>query len=453
MGRQTARIPFRSRRNCTFFFDRTASMRGFTANGDASEYITALPVLWTAADVTFPNLDAHFYEYGETYTNEFKSLEAISVIKKELLLGEFYGGVQKTGGIRTQIKLNGGQPFTSIAAYTKTLDGQDALFVIVTDLYEQNLSDPFSSFYRDAFARGLSGAFFAVESSFSGTINSVSRVDVEGKSVPVRNGGRSTFFICIAGDSAVVSAYCAALAKEMSAQKLFFDSAVFITKPDGKQPLFFAGDPALGGTGVFQKPENAVRRVNILPQQITVLDDAQPSQYESYQIRNDYSRWSAGLFIPTANVNPQSFAYKAAFALSHSEGASGKRGEQKEPARFAGISGIANITAKVTLLSEIPETAGADSAYPLYFTVETKNRNLAKGWHKVEYEVVPEAIPNPGWISELNAGTISALEESAADGGRVKTLQLAIVYERIADAYNKTKSRGIYKDELYIVKK
>ncbi|GMO17289.1 MAG: hypothetical protein Pg6A_03620 [Termitinemataceae bacterium] len=444
-----------------FFFDRTESMRGFTVTGDNSEYVAALPALWSAADV-FTKMDAHFYEYGETYISKFKNAE---YIKRAALRPSFYGGNAVTNDdVRTKVKdVTSGQPFTSVAAYTKKLEKPGDLFVIVTDLYEQNRDDPFSRFYRDAFARGLSGAFFAVESSFSGTIHSVSRVHTDETKIPVRNG-KSTFFICIAGDSGVVSPYCAALAKELVAQKLSFDSTVFIVTPageegtiSGKEPLFFAGEPALGGPRFFGQSENTIKRVNILPQQITVLGETKTS-YQAYQIRNDNSRWAAGLPIPPANANPKSFVYKPELIFSFSEGSSGKRSEQNAPTQFSGISGQVNISAKVTHIAEIPETAGWDAKYPLYLVIETKNHNLSQGWHKIEYEVIPEAIPVPDWISALNADNISALEESAyangaGSGARVKTLQLANVYEKIAEAYNKTKPRSIYKDELYLVKK
>jgi hypothetical protein len=179
-----------------YFFDRTESMRGFTRSGDDAAYVKTLPLLWQAAEIAFPLREEHFFEYGATSTNEFKD-GAQSSVKRDVLRGDFYNSEVRSEA-RTEVKKNGGQPFTSVAEYIKTPGIDNGISIIVTDLYEQNREDPFSSFFREAFARGHSGAFFAVESSFQGEVHSVSRINVEEKSITV-NSGKSTFFICIAG--------------------------------------------------------------------------------------------------------------------------------------------------------------------------------------------------------------------------------------------------------------
>jgi hypothetical protein len=429
-------------------------MQGFTKAGDASEYVTALPALWNAADAAFSVLDAHFYEYGESYTNEFKSVDAIAYVKKEVLLERFYGIRDNprdlTGGIRTKIKENSGQPFASVSEFTKTLTETNNLFVIVSDLYEQNQDDPFSRFYRDAFARGLSGAFFAVESSFSGEIHSISRVNVKDKFIPVRNG-KSTFYICVAGENGAVYAYCAAFEKELKRNNLVFDDAVFIVRPIKNFNVFHGESVMEGSAKRFDLPENAYKMVNIRDEKIRTLGENAAKQYfESYQILTSAgSRWTAGL--PLAHINPQNFSYKSEFALFFSEGSFGK--QLDESTQFSGVSSQ-DITVKIAHISDIPEvarnTVSADC--PLYVVAEAKNRTLSKGWHRIDYSVIPEAIPIPAWVSALNARDIPELEASVKDE-RVKTLQLANVYEKIAEAYNRTNQRSVYRDVLYLVKR
>ncbi|MDR1363642.1 MAG: hypothetical protein LBJ35_06295 [Spirochaetaceae bacterium] len=436
-----------------YFFDRTASMKGFTAKGDDSEYVNALPALWEAADISFSGLDARFYEYGETYTNEFEGAEALSAVRKEVLRGEFYGGTPKTGGIRTLVKSNGGQPFTAVTDYIKTLDEADSAFIIVTDLYEQNRDDPFSRFYRYTFSQGLSAAFFAVEASFSGDIHSVSRIDVQNKSIQARDG-KSTFYICIAGDSYVVSAYCAALAKEFTANKITFENAVFIVSHGEKLKLFHDEPPVIAGNSkMFWSPENAFKMVNLRPEEISLIGESSSNtQIEAYQLLTKTgSRWTAGL--PLANINPASFNYNSDFSLSYCGNWSGHSGEASS---FNGISNSTNVNMRLDLISEIesPPQLPANMFIPLYLVIETANNRLDKGWYKINYDIIPDAIVLPEWVSALNAEDISALESSARERGtRIKTLQLANVYEKIAEAYNNVRSRNVYSDELYLLKR
>jgi hypothetical protein len=428
-------------------------MKGFTVKGDDSEYVNTLPALWKAADVTFSDLDMHFYEYGEASTNEFKGAEALSSVRQEVLRSAFYGGTPRAGGIRTLVKSNGGQPFTAVTDYIKTLDEAQSAFVIITDLYEQNRDDPFSRFYRDAFSRGLSAAFFAVEASFSGSIYSVSRVAVQDTSVQVRDG-KSTFYICIAGNGGVVSAYCAALTKELNANKIVFENAVFMVESGGKLNLFHQPSVMAGNARGFGLPEYAYSMVNLRSEEVRLIGESSPyTPFEAYQLLTKTgSRWTVG--VPLANINTASFNYSSDFSLSRYDG---RGGSPDEPSRFNGISNSPDVTMRLSLVSEEVESSPqppADTAISLYLVAETKNRSLDKGWYKIQYHIVPNAMVLPAWVSELNAENIPALEESARErGARVKTLQLANVYEKIAEAYNGIRAKSIYSDELYFVKR
>jgi hypothetical protein len=434
-----------------YFFDKTDSMRGFTEKGDESHYVQTLPLLWQAANVAFTASSARFYEYGTRYTNEFKTPEAIAYVKNELLRPRFYGDSVITAGVR--VKDNGGQPFSAVADYIKTLNEPESAYIVVTDLYEQNRENPFFLFFREAFGRGLSGAFFAVESSFAGSVHSVSRVNVE-RSIPVRNG-IAVFFICIVGDSDVVYSYSAALAKEME-NKVSFNSAVFIAGGARELELYHSDPVMAGSTRRFDLKENAFRQVNIRPEIIRSSSSA-PVKAESYQLLTKTgSRWTAGL--PLKNINPFSFKYKTEFSLSHS---GGNKAGSEDPTQFKGEANSTDVSAGIFHVSEIDEDslAAVNSGYPsaalpLYLVIETNNHTMEKGWYKIGYTIIPEAIPEPDWVSALNAKDINALEESAGEnGGRVKVLDLADVYEKIAGAYNAVRSKNIYSDEIYLLKR
>jgi hypothetical protein len=431
-----------------YFFDKTDSMRGFTEKGDESHYVQTLPLLWQAANAGFAASSARFFEYGTRYTNEYRSPESIAYVKNELLRPRFYGDSAATGGIR--VRENGGQPFSAVADYIGTLNEPGSAYIVVTDLYEQNRENPFFLFFRDAFSRGLSGAFFAVESSFTGNVHSVSRVN-EGKSVPVRDS-IATFFLCIVGDSNIVYSYSAALAKEFE-DKINFNSAVFLAD-SVQDPALYHGESVMAGSARrFDRKENAFRQVNLRPEEIFIINQSSSPPYapESYQLLTKTgSRWTAGLALK--NINPLSFKYKTEFSLSYFDG---KTTGSQEPSRFIGKSNSTDVDARIFHISEIDEDglASVNSDYPLYLKIETKNRIMEKGWYKISYRIVPEAIPEPEWISALNARDINELEESARErGGHIKVLHLADVYEKIAGTYN-ARPRNSYSNELYLLKR
>jgi hypothetical protein len=430
-----------------FFFDKTLSMRGFAEKGDESHYVQTLPLLWRAADTAFTASSACFYEYGTQYTNEFKGPEAVTYIKREALRPGFYGDSAVTAGVR--IKRNNGQPFSAAADYIGTLNEPDSAYIVVTDLYEQNRENPFFLFFRDAFSRGLSGAFFAVESSFTGSIHSVSVVNEE-KSVLVRDG-IATFFICIAGDSDIVYSYSAALAKELE-NNINFNSAVFITGGVKDLELYHGESVMAESARRFGRKENAFRQVNVRPEEIFVITQSPSYAAESYQLLTKTgSRLAAGLALK--NANPLSFKYKIESSLSYFDG---RTAGDKDPSQFILKSNSTDVSARIFHVSEIDEDslASINADYPLYLVLETKNREMKKGWYKINYRIISDAIPEPGWISGLNAEDIKDLEESAAEkGGSVKVLGLKYVYEKIAGAYNNLRSRNNYSNEIYLLKR
>jgi hypothetical protein len=434
-----------------FFFDKTLSMGGFAEKGDESDYVKTLPLLWQVANTAFNASTTRFYEYSTHYTNEFNSPESVTYVKREALRPGFYDG-NSTATHGVHVKENNSQPFSAVADYIKTLNEPGSAYIVVTDLYEQNRENPFFLFFRDAFSRGLSGAFFAVESSFTGNIYSVSIVNEE-KSVIVRDG-LAAFFVCIIGDSDIVYSYSAALAKELE-NKIKFNSAVFIINSAEDLELYHGDPVAAGSNRRFSGKDNAFRDVNIRREaEIIVLNPPSTPihKIESYQLLTKIgSRLAAGL--PLKNTNPLSFKYKIEFSLSYFDG---KAAGDNDPSRFMLMPNATDVSAKIFHVSEIDEDSRAsiNTDYPLYLVIETKNREMKNGWYEISYRVISEAIPDPVWVSALNAKNITELEESAKEkGGSVKVLGLADVYEKIAGAYNNIRSRNNYSNNLYLIKR
>jgi hypothetical protein len=441
------------------FFDKTESMRGFTEKGDDSQYVQTLPLLWQIGNNDFTASEVRFFDYGEQLTNEFIGTpeEVRERVRKRVLKPEFYPGITLTGDDgRIKFGENNRLPFSGIAKCIWKLDDEnkkkpDSIYIVVTDLYEQNMERPFSKFFNDAFSSGLSGALFAVESTFRGVINSVSYVNNDTVNIPVRDG-ISTFFICIVGDSDILYKYCAALAKELSDKKINFHNAVFmVNAPQGNKP--YHSDPVMAPNARrYGKKENALMLVNLRPHEVYFTDQTFSNRIEAYQILTKIgSRWAAGL--PLKNISLDNFKYNAEYSLFYFNGKRTKTESNNAPSPFTGKANSTVISTRLIPISNIDNSSIPENAdiFPLYLLIETNNHEMEKGWYKIRYDIVPEAILKPDWILELNAEDIPALKQSVA-GGRVKVLELANVYEKIADAYNK-QARIIYSDEIYLVKK
>ena len=416
-----------------YFFDRTESMGGFVAGGGEAGYGKALKSLWS---IKPDGANEEFYEYGESGIAQYDKAGAANRVKGKVLRPEFYGLDSnfwalpnlKSDNERTKVlETKGGGPLYGVINFLGNLE-PDGLYVIVTDLYEQQNygAHPLQSLLSSAFSAGRAGALFAVESSFKGVINSVSSTDTNVKvSVP---SGTAVFFICIVGDNAAVSKFSTDFAKDMQANSIKYHRSVFLTKAAGKiKPR--VSNPRPGNEREFNGKENALVSMNI---------DRENSQAQMYRLlKFDSSRWAAGLPLPHINFN--NFSYTGHFSVFYDKGNTGAW----QP------SDSSNIGAKAK--------RGGSRGTLLYFVVETKNKPLSAGQYRIDYEIIPEAKTAPNWIKNLNAPDISTLRESVTSGAEsgdvIKVLELSNVYRRIAEAYNKINQRKIYTDRLYLIKR
>jgi hypothetical protein len=421
-----------------YFFDRTESMKGFTADGGEAGYGKALRALW---GVKPSGAEEEFYEYGELGIAQYDKAGAANRVKGRVLRPEFYGLESsfwarpnlKSDSERTKIaETRDGGPLYGVLNFLGALE-PDGLYVFVTDLYEQQNygAHPVQSLFSGIFEAGLAGALFAVESTFKGVVHSVSSTD-DKASIQVPNGA-ATFFICIAGGNAEVFEFTMAFANDLKANDINYHSSVFLTRPVGAiEPRI--SNPRPGNNREFSDAKNALVSMNI---------DRENTRAQAYRLLMfDSSRWVAGLPLP--HINFDNFSYSSNFSLFYDDG---KRDKKNDNAGVWGPADSGNITAK---------SQRGSRNNPLFFIVETKNKSLSAGHYKLDYEIIPEAKPAPDWVRNLNAPDISALRESARsgaeNGGGIKVLELLNVYRKIAEAYNKTNPR-IHADRLDLTKR
>lgn len=423
-----------------YFFDRTESMKGFVAAGAEAGYGKALKALWS---VKPEGAAEEFYEYGESGIAKYET-GAANRVKGKVLRSEFYGHDShfwalsnlKSDGERKKVaeKKDGG-PLYGVFNFLGALEPA-ALYIIVTDLYEQQNygAHPLQSVFSGAFGAGLAGALFTAESSFKGVINTVSSTD-ETASIPVPNGTAS-FFICIIGENSAVSDFSAALAKELKAHAVVYHNAVFLTNPVGNiKPR--VSNPRPGNAREFSSAEYALVSMNI---------DREKTHPQAYRLlKFDASRWAAGLALP--NINFDSFSYKPNPSFFYDDGKREKKNE--------GAASVWQSIEPGPISVKTPRGSAKSNA--LYIVVETANDDLSAGHYRVSYDIIPDAKTAPNWVKNLNAPDVSSLRESiasgAASGEGIKVLELSNVYRTIAEAYNKISQRKIYKDSLYLTKR
>jgi hypothetical protein len=440
-----------------YFFDKTESMKGFTWQGDDSEYVNALDSIWKAGENIWPDADALFYEYGEINISRLPKAN----VQREAGLPGFYG--QTNPGNRRVVRTSGRQPFGTVGDYIKSIDAEkNRLYVVVTDLYEQNkANNVFTLFFRNAFESGMSGAFFAVDSSFQGTIWNISSIDND---MNIWVNGRSTFFILIAGSGKEVAQYSERLANEFNNKKLSFEDVVFMVQNDEKPAPWIPDATRMAqNERRFKSDETKYALVNLRTPKSNKelklyewIEDSEvrggyrsiPAAAESYRLMTDIgSRYFAGL--PIKNVNLDDFDYSVELSVDYS-GGSNSKAAPGELSKFAPARSSL-FTAAVLSEAGIPAEMKYNRSYPLYFLMEIKNKPLDTGCYRIEYSIVPDAKV-PGWVAGRNVATLAELRNANQPGELIKVLNLKTVYEDIVSLYNSLKTRRIYSWSFYIVK-
>jgi hypothetical protein len=489
-----------------YFFDRTESMQGFTQNDqfkvdaigrmvvpghvEESTYTKAIESVWTVGGQLWASqAESLYYEFGGLVICE---IPFSPVVLNELRKPQFYGYNKYSYGPGTNRQVvysvknsdGEGQPFGSVAdyirdsVYTAPEITQNCLNIVITDLYENNKAHLyFHQLFQDAFERGMSGAIFAVTSSFNGNINDVSGSNNQ-KNIPVKNGS-STFFIFIVGDTGSVQAYSEGLARDFEIKGMMkgtdFELSLFINDAlyQGKPYLLLpSGQEFTRRETVFNSGDYKYKKVNL--RKTTLLSWAerdtppksgedeersvkyvlQRSDAEAYlTIGDSGSRYIAALPVEKGDITE--FEYSVDVRVEYFDGGKNTRGEPSafEPyARPVGTIVTAAVdVAPDELEASVDAEVGTDY---LYLLIETKNKNLIQGYYKIGYTVRSHG-KIPAWVYDRSASDIEELEASVAAGGQIKVLHLTTIYGYIKEAFNKIRNANneVYSGVLYLVRK
>jgi len=426
-----------------YFFDRTISMQGYVSKNN-TEYIRIIPQLWMAAETIWPETKASFYKFGE---GDIRRLSRES-IRDNVRRRDFYN---TPGDGTTVFKTDDNQVFANAAKYIASMSSPDKLFIVVTDLYEQNREDNcFSTLFRNAFERGMSGAIIAIQSGFNGTIENISN-NPNAKPIKVPDG-ISTFFIFIIGQRDILLKYYGAFSADTDFRSLKSEKTLFLLG-DGSVPSELPWTPSIrkaNSDKMFEKianNNNINLKENILKLFTVKGNTVDPMKVESFRlIGNVRSRYVGGL--PVKNIDFNSFNFESSYTVEYCSGDKNTEGNlsvfevrEKEKANFF-----------ITPANGRTVNDMDTGRYPLAVVINTKNNSLNKGCYRINYEVFQRA-KIPQWVTDRNAETEDELRESNKPDTAVKILRLESIYKYIAEVYNKQHEWGrVYSDSLYLEK-
>jgi hypothetical protein len=431
-----------------YFFDRTLSMQGFVA-GEHTPYATVIPQLWNVAESTRlwsqSAAGASFYEFGEGDVRKLSRQFVRDNIQRKTFYGNPHGG-------QTVYSSNGRQVFETVAKYIATQPAEDSLFIAVTDLYEQNREDNcFSVLFSDAFKRGLSGAFIAVESRFKGTIENISV-----NSAPnIEVDGTSTFFIFVVGQRDILKKYCEALLQTVEFRQVESEYVLFLIGNDVR-PGRIPWTPDIKNANSertferigYNNNVNLKDGARLFAWNNGVSARADSLKVESFRLLGDVrSQYVGGISVDYADT--KAFSFEPSYAVGHS------KEERVEQGALTAFDTLNDAEKTKFALSVVDgnEVAGMDAGrYPLAIVIGTENGSLDRGCYQIRYEIFQKAIA-PQWVIERSASNLSELEESNRPDRLVKILRLESIYRYIAEAYNYRSEWGkIYVNSVYLEK-
>jgi hypothetical protein len=384
-------------------------------------------------------------------------------VQREAWRSAFYGDREYSPG--TEIQKNDEKPFQSVVEYTARLMKENhstqQLYAVVTDLYEPAGNyRAFSDFFANAFANGLSGALFAIDAMFNGTIERVSQVDNEKN---IRVNGESTFFIFAAGSPDLMAKFYEKMREELKDRSLSSapHSVLFVIDPGKEDQLWTSDTTAVAqNERRFNNEENRFARVNLRPPQsprvVGLFDWApneggyalEPAEVKAYNLLGKTgSRYFAG--IPGIVIDRGAFDYSVELypALA------GARGAKMKPGELSIFSASSPNLFKWQVFSEddVPEDLSKSSSCRIFFSIDIPSGSLAKGVWRLDYRLLPSAKV-PAWISEKSTPNRTDLRGNP----RGKVLNLEPMYKNIIASYNETlkdTKHGMWVDSIYLVKR
>jgi hypothetical protein len=425
-----------------YFFDRTESIRPFTYKRDTG-YSLAMSSLLTVGQDLFGSDPLSFYDVAGILRHTTALPEQLQVeIQKPAFYvpdpprfpSDFTESVIVVDGLS--------QPFFTVAEYIrKNCRGDNELNIITTDLYEQNdISQHFHTFFRNAFARGMSGAIYAVNSEFRGNI-----YNITGNNRYLYVDGYSTLFVFMTGRKDIIEKYCAAYSKKLTEKNIAFNSLLFLLGDVSLDSVLLESVTA-GNPRTYESAERSGKMINLrqAANTIRVWEETQPAEGKK---KASYVSRVAGIeaYRPITNLDPQYVKYidvKSADIAPTIETVS------LEYFNGTGKTSEGHLS---EFKSESPETILTSAAFEKdgvwYLAIRINGQNLKSGYYRVSYNIMPD------WVLALDAGDgadgYDILKASNQYGERVKVLHLKSIFQSIQDDFNKENGFG---GVFYLVK-
>jgi hypothetical protein len=449
------------------FYDKTESMGGFTIGGDNSNYVKTLMGLWNVAMDAASGGELVFYEYGDAKI-QLVDRSLVQRVPQEAWRSSFYGDRDYSKG--TEIQKNDEKPFQSMVEYTGALmkekRNMEQLYAAVTDLYEPAGNyRAFSDFFANAFANGLSGALFAIDTAFRGSIH---RLDPVHPNVSIWSQGESTFFVFAAGSPDLMAKFYEKLREELENRSLSspLNSVLFVSESgkENKESRLWKPDAAVvvQNEQKFNREENRFARVNLRPPRSTrelglfewvPVEKGyapEPAEVEAYNLLGKTgARYFAG--ISGAIINQDAFDYTIEFYPAYTA-AGGAKVKPGELSTFSspGSSRANLFKGQIFSDGDVPEELNQSSSSRLFFSIDIASGSLENGVWQLDYRLVPSAKVPP-WVSEKNTPNRADLNGNP----KGKVLNLEPMYKNIIASFNealKDTQRGIWVDTIYLVK-
>jgi hypothetical protein len=416
-----------------YFFDRTESIRPFTYKTDTA-YSLAMSSLVTVGQDLFGSDPLSFYDFAGELRRISVLPEQIQVdIQKQSFYVPDRARFASTESIEV-INIDGQpQPFFTVAEYIrKNHREQNELNIITTDLYEQSdISQYFHRFYRNAFARGVSGAIFAIKSEFRGPVYNIGagnqRLDVD---------GFSTVFVLITGKNNILREFCDQYSKKLDENRISFNLSLFALNEQPSAADMSIGNVMAGSERGYER--RAAEKLNTMIN-LRRISGAVKTWAASGQ--SDDAGQSASPVTRSADVE----VYRV---MSNAEARYVRRigGSNEENAPQMGqlsleyFDGGKAVSGKPSAFApELADTVLSADFFQddgiWYMALKTTNKNLKSGYYRVKYNIVP------GWVIDLDAGDgavgFENMRESNRRGERIHVLHLRSIYEAVLEDFNR----------------
>ena len=469
-----------------YFFKRNLSMAGYaTEDKDKdTEYKRTLRLIYQAGKNIQGN-NPFFYEYGASSIDQlpnYRFIEDRLIPNKGL--GDtktYYTGKGASGesGVDSVVKDSKGRPFEAVDDFIfnklfKEDSGNKCLYVIVSNLLEQsNNTAVFSSFYDQAFKKGLSGAFLAVDSAFKGDVYNFTigkKDEEENVFYTIKDySGKATFFLLIAGSRNEVALYTNELSQGLKRDigEDYFYCSVFLLNPNETRVWTAEFEPGRKSitdtTGKKFRDDKykyymvnmdlkSNRELKLFKKGETSDTGRKPAKKEeagvtAYRLKQVNSRYFAGLQVDSqidSQVSRADPGYKYFDDLSIKNYDTLNTTPENT---FVEKKDISAFTRKITYKNDFPDDLPqVYQDFHVLISLETANEQLQKGFvYHVKYNIIPEPII-PGWISDRNTSALKKGENI------VKVVNLETVYQDIIKAYKKADNREKYTVDFYLVR-